>query len=57
VYCIGLVFLSVEITAVTTREGNPVEALFGGEYIVQYHIPRRSEDVRDPGVMEVVPYS
>jgi hypothetical protein len=33
------VSLSVEITAVTIGEGNPVKTLLCGEYFVKYHIP------------------
>jgi hypothetical protein len=57
-YAVGQgVSLSAEITAVTIREGDPIETLLGGEYVVQYHIPCGSDGVGDPGVMQVLSYS
>jgi hypothetical protein len=52
-YAVGQgVSLLSEITAVTIREGNPVETLLRGEYVVKYRMPYGVE-----GVMQVLPYS
>jgi hypothetical protein len=53
-YAVGQdVSASAEITAVTIREDNLVEALLGGEYVVKYHIPCGSDGVRHPGVCAI----
>jgi hypothetical protein len=37
------------------RKGNPVEALFNGQYVVDCHVPLGSYSVRDLGGMQVAP--
>jgi len=57
-YAVGQsVSLSAESTAITTREGNLVETLLGGQDIMKCHIPCGSDGVRYPGDKMVSPYS